>query len=130
MSCACSEAKALYFVGAPIKNLMNQGIQDQLKVVVYQVAQEGIHFLAPHIKKWKIFATYDDFGGKCIELGTICLEVISDEFAESVQKLEPGSSVVVLEGYKSDVFQKLFLVMWRCRGNAMDCLVAKVEMEE
>jgi hypothetical protein len=43
--------------------------------------------------------------------------------------LEPGSFVVALKGYERDVFQKLFLVMWRCRGDAVDCLVAKVEME-
>jgi hypothetical protein len=144
MARACGEAKSLYFVGAPIKNLMNCGIQDRLKVintglkgfarntkdckVVYRVAQEGIHFLAPHMEKRKIFATYDDFG-KCIESGTIRLEIFSEKFAESVRKLEPGSFVVALEGYERDVFQKLFLVMWRCRGDAIDCLVAKVEME-
>jgi hypothetical protein len=33
MARACGEAKALYFVGAPIKNLMNHGIQDRLKVI-------------------------------------------------------------------------------------------------
>jgi hypothetical protein len=144
MARACGEAKALYFVGAPIKNLMNHGIQDRLKVIntglkgfgrntkdckiVYRVAQEGIHYLAPHMEKRKIVASYENFG-KCIESGTIRLEVFSDEFAESVRKLEPGSFVVALKGYERDVFQNLFLVMWRCRGDAIDCLVAKVEME-
>jgi hypothetical protein len=144
MARACGEAKALYFVGSTIKNLMDRRIQDRLKVintglkgfarntkdckVVYRVAQEGIHYLAPHMEKRKVVATYGDFS-KCIETGTIRLEVFSDEFAEAVRKLEPGSFVVALKGYERDVFQKLFLVMWRCRGDAIDCLVAKVEME-
>jgi hypothetical protein len=144
MARACGDAKALYFVGRPIKNLMNRGIQDRVTVVntglkgfarntkdckvVYRVAQEGIHYLAPHMTKRKIIATYGDFS-KCVDAGTIRLETFTDEFADAVRKFEPGSFVVALEGYEHDVFQKLFLVMWRCRGDAVNCLVTKVEMD-
>ena len=144
MARACGDAKALYFVGTPIKNLMNHGIQDRVTIVntglkgfarntkdckvVYRVAQEGIHYLAPHMTKRKIIATYGDFS-KCVRAGTIRLETFTDEFADAVRKLEPGSFVVALKGYERDVFQKLFLVMWRCRGDAVNCLVTKVEMD-
>jgi hypothetical protein len=144
MARACGDAKALYFVCTPIKNLMNRGIQDRVTVlntglkafarntkdckVVYRVVQEGIHYLAPHMTKRKIVATYGDFS-KCVDAEAIRLETFTDEFADAVRKLEQGSFVVALKGYEEDVFQKLFLVMWRCRGDAVNCLVAKVEMD-
>ena len=144
MARAFSEAKALYFVGAPIKNLMDRGIQERVTIVntglkgfarnnkeckvVYRVAQEGIHYLAPHMTKRKIYAGLKDFS-KCLNTGTIRLENFTDEFAAAVRLMDPGSFVVALEGYEEDIFQKMFLVMWRCRGDAVNCLVAKVEME-
>ena len=144
MARANSDAKSLYFVGAPIKSLMDRGIQERVTIinsglksfgrnnkeceVVYRVAQEGIQYIAPHMSKRKIVANLDDFS-KCIQVGNIHLEIFSDEFADAVRKLEPGSFVVALKGYERDVFKKLFLVMWRCRKDAIDCLVTKVEID-
>jgi hypothetical protein len=99
-------------------------------MVIYQVAQEGIHYVvALHMTKRKIIATtYGDFS-KCVDAGTICLETFMDEFADAVRKFEPGSFDVGLKCYDHDIFQKLFLVMWRCRGDDVNCLVTKVEMD-
>eukprot|EP00978_Attheya_sp_CCMP212_P011427 scaffold28204_cov42-Attheya_sp.AAC.2 len=146
MARACGDAKILYFISNSItSNLIDRGIQDRLTVinsglkafernskdclVNYRVAQEGIHFVAPHMTKQKIVADPMDFV-KCIAPGGIRLEAtFTKEFTEKVRALAVGSFVVALNGYEMDIFKKMFLVMWRCRGDAINCLVAKVEME-
>jgi hypothetical protein len=142
---AGSEQKVLHFLGAPIVDLFKRGIQERVTIihsglkgfarnnkdceVRYRVAQEGIQFLAPYMTKRKIVADIGDFA-KCVDTeSNLRLELFSYDFAEQVRKLDPGSFVVALKGYENDVFRKLFIVMWRCRKEAIDCLVGKVELE-
>jgi hypothetical protein len=39
-----------------------------------------------------------------------------------------GAFVVALEGYEEDIAKKMYLVMWKCRGDNVNCLVTKSEM--
>ena len=140
------EAKIMYFMsGAIKKELIDRGLQDKvmpinsgLKAferntkreceVDYRVTQEGIHFIAPHMTKRVVVAEPEDFV-RCLGPGGIRLSSFSAEFAEEVRALSIGSFVVALKGYERNVSQKMFIVMWRCRGDAMNCLVAKAEMD-
>jgi len=147
MSRARGESKVLYFISRSIKeNLIDRGIQDRITVInsglkgferqnilrdcdmSYRVAQEGIQFLIPYMTKRIFTASIDDFH-KCVRTGLIKFDGFSESFRKVLEPLEPGSFVVVLEGYEKDIVKKMFVVMWRCRGVAMNCLVAKVEME-
>ena len=79
--------------------------------------------------KCKIVANIDNFS-KCVNMeSNLRLELFSDVFAVQVRKLDPGSVVVALKGYENDIFRKLFVVMWRCRKDAVNCLVGKVEID-
>ena len=145
MARANGEAKTLFFLAEPIKDMIDRGIQERLTVinsglkafsknnkdckVLYRVAQEGVHYVAPHMMKRKIVADLVDFW-RCISVDhSMRLEVFSEDFASAVKELDPGSFVVALKGYENDASKKLYIVMWRCRKDAVDCLVAKVEQE-
>mmetsp|Transcript_17586 Transcript_17586/g.38220 ORF Transcript_17586/g.38220 Transcript_17586/m.38220 type:complete len:946 (+) Transcript_17586:112-2949(+) len=140
------DAKILVFMSRAIKeNLIDQGLQDKVTVinsglkafernnkrecdVEYRVTQEAIHFIAPHMTKRIIVAKASDFV-RCIGPGSIRLSHSSTEFADAAKVLSSGSFVVALEGYERNVAAKMFLVMWKCRGEAMNCLVNKSEMD-
>ena len=144
---ASGESKVLYFISKSIKeNLIDRGIQDRITVInsglkgferqnilrdckmQYRVAQEGIHFLVPYMTKRLISTSMDDFHA-CIRTGLMNFDIFSEAFQKNIRALEPGSFVVALEGYEKDILKKMFLVMWRCHGEKLDCLVAKVEMD-
>jgi hypothetical protein len=40
-----------------------------------------------------------------------------------------GSFVIFLKGYENDYIKKLVVVMWRCRGDAVNCLVNQAELD-
>ena len=139
-------AKIMYFMsGAIKKELIDRGLQDKVMPINsglkaferntkreceadYRVTQEGIHFIAPHMTKRVVVADPEDFV-RCLGPGGIQLSSFSADFAEEVRALSIGSFVVALRGYERNVSQKMFIVMWRCRGDAMNCLVAKAEMD-
>lgn len=140
------QAKLIYFMsGAIKKELIDRGLQDKvmpinsgLKAferntkreceVDYRVTQEAIHFIAPHMTKRVVVADPEDYV-RCLGPGGIRLSKFSPEFAEAVRALTIGSFVVALRGYERNVSEKMFIVMWRCRGDAMNCLVSKPEMD-
>lgn len=149
MSRACSECKVIYFVARPVKRLFELGIQKRVPIVntglkgfmrnnrnvaecavSYRVCQEGVHFLAPYMKKRLFLAGVNDFR-VCLsgEGKTIHLSQFSENFRVQIAALSPGSFVVVLEGYEDTLDQKLVLCMWKCRGESVDGLVAKVEVD-
>mmetsp|Transcript_29745 Transcript_29745/g.44248 ORF Transcript_29745/g.44248 Transcript_29745/m.44248 type:complete len:976 (-) Transcript_29745:253-3180(-) len=138
------EAKVFYFISNAIKTkLIDCGIQKRVTVinsglksfernskeceVNYRIAQEGVQFIAPHMEKRKVIANFNDFSN-CIETGAIKLENFCDDFKKQVLPLSFGSFLVALKGYENDVAKKMFLVMWKCRGENMNCLVSKIEM--
>ena len=140
------QAKLIYFMSGAIKEgLIDRGLQDKvmpinsgLKAferntkreceVDYRVTQEAIHFIAPHMTKRVVVADPEDYV-RCLGPGGIRLSQFSPEFAEAVRALTIGSFVVALKGYERNVSEKMFIVMWRCRGDAMNCLVSKPEMD-
>jgi len=146
MARATGDPKVVYFLSKSIKtNLIDQDIQKRVTVinsgmkafernnkrdcgVRFRVTQEGVHYVLPYITKRVHVAKMDDFVA-CIASGGIMFDKFTEKFAAELKPLEPGSFVVALEGYEKDWVKKMFLVMWRCRGDALNCLVAKVEMD-
>jgi hypothetical protein len=75
------EAKTLFFLAKPIKDMFDRSIQEHLTAVInsglkafsksnkdckvlYRVTQEGVHYLAPHMTKRKIVTDLVDFIGR------------------------------------------------------------------
>jgi len=46
-----------------------------------------------------------------------------------MRELSTGAFAVALEGYETDVRSKLFLTMWKCRHDNVNCLVARAELD-
>jgi len=57
------------------------------------------------------------------------IDRFSPEFAARARALEEGGFIVVLEGFEERHDEKMVLVMWRCRGDHVNTLVAAVELE-
>lgn len=139
------DGKVLYFMTRTIKSLLiDRGIQDKVTVinsglkgftrnnkdceVGYRVSQEGVHFVAPHMKKRKISANIKDFE-MCLSGPTVQIKDFSEEFAAKVRPLAVGSFVVMLEGYENDYIKKLIVVLWRCRNDCVNYLVSQIEID-
>ena len=149
-------AKVIYFVTDSIKSdLLDRGVQDRVTVInsgvksferckmgqredndpdstrpakgSYRVAQEGVHFIVPHMTKRVVSADADDFA-KCLREGFLRLDSFGDDFAGKLGELEQGSFVVALRGHEDDMVRKMFLVMWR-RRDVVNCFVSKIEKE-
>jgi 16S rRNA C967 or C1407 C5-methylase (RsmB/RsmF family) len=142
---ACGDKKVLYFMSKTVKSqLIDRGIQERVTVVTsglkgfvrnnkdcdvdYRVAQEGVHFVAPHMKKRKIGADLKDFE-LCLSAPTVQIKDFSEGFAAEVRKLTAGAFVVYLKGYEDDYIKKLAFVLWRCRSDAVNYLVTKTEID-
>lgn len=140
-----SDGKVLYFITKTIKSLLiDRGIQDKVTVinsglkgfqrnnkdcqVPYRVSQEGVHFVAPHMKKRKISANLKDFE-LCLSDPTVQIKDFSEEFAAKIREMAVGSFVVMLEGYENDYIKKLIVVMWRCRADTVNYLVTQTEID-
>ena len=89
------------------------------------VVEAGV---APHLTKRKFGIDLEDFE-KCLQTDTIQLQTFSDEFASNVRDLSMGSFVVYLKGFENDYIKKFIVVMWRCRGDAVNCLVNRAELD-
>lgn len=142
MSRAKSNSKIIYFIGKAVKLYMDGGLQDKVTIinsglkafernnnqceVEYRVNQEGIHYLVPYMTKRKIIVDLSDFVN-CLRRGAIKFEYFSEAFAEEIRHLSVGSFVVLLKGHEEDFSKKLMLVMWKCRGEHVNCLVNQVE---
>ena len=144
MSRACGDARTLYFITKSVKSLIETGFQEKVTVinsglkgftrcnkdceVQYRIAQEGVHFVAPHMTKRKVVAEIDDFR-KCLEPGNTPLSTFSEGFAAEVRALSLGSFVVCLKGYENDYLKKLVLVVWRCRSDTSSTMANQVELD-
>jgi 16S rRNA methyltransferase RsmB/F len=144
MSRASGDSKVFSFIGKAVKQYMTAGLQDRITIinsglkafernnneceVNYRVAQEGIHYLAPYMKNRKFVISTKDFI-KCFSKATIPISALSAELADQIRKIAVGSFMVALEGYDQDTSKKLMMVMWRCRGDNINCLVCKIERD-
>ena len=140
------EAKVIYFISKSIKDeLIDRGIQNRVRVInsglksferctlqdsiaSHRVSQEGLQYVLPHMTKRVLKANMDDFYN-CVKEGFIQFDVFTEEFQKSLDALTPGCFIVTLDGYEKDLSKKMFLVMWRRPGKAVNCFVSKVEME-
>jgi 16S rRNA C967 or C1407 C5-methylase (RsmB/RsmF family) len=142
---SAGDGKVLYFMTRTIKSLLiDRGIQDKVTVVSsglkgftrnnkdcevgYRVAQEGVHFVAPHMRKRKISANLKDFE-MCLSGPAVQIKDFSEEFAAKVRLQTVGSFVVTLEGYENDYIKKLIIVLWRCRSDSVNYLVTQTEID-
>ena len=109
---------------------------------MYRVCQEGIQFLLPHMKKRIFYVNEKDFRTSVATPGkTAHLSNFSTELAEQLKPLTAGSFVLVLDWNQvelstlsdnvkaSDDKVVLAAVMWKCRGESIDSLVAKFEID-
>jgi len=144
MTRSAGDSKVMYFVGKPVKDLMDRGIQDRITVinsglkgfernahqceVRYRVAQEGIQFVAPFMSKRKLVIDLKTFK-TCLQQGSTPLDNFAESFKKTVSEFSVGSFVVVLEGFENNYAKKMMMVMWRCRSEAVNCLVCKTEMD-
>jgi len=142
---AGGDSKVLYFITNTIKtHLIGKGIQEKLIVintglkgfvrnnkdceVRYRVAQEGVHFVAPHMKKRKFSANLKDFE-MCLSAPTVQIKDFSDAFAAKIREVTMGSFVVMLEGFENDYIKKFVICLWKCRGEAINYLVTQTEID-
>ena len=146
MARANGDAKVIYFISNAIKSkLIDQGIQGRVTVInsglrafergtktvcesQYRPVQEAVQFIAPFMTKRKIIAEAKSFS-ECFAPGAIPITKFSSpEFAEEIRNLCVGAYVVALKGFENDAANKMFCVMWRCRGDNVNCLVSKKEL--
>jgi len=64
----------------------------------------------------------------CLKYGAIACDTFSEPLGSQMKDISLGAFVVALEGYEQDIAKKMYLVMWKCRGDNVNCLVATVEM--
>jgi len=139
------EPRMMYFLTKSITDMIqNHKIQDNLTVinsgvklfekckgdciVKYRVNQDGVHYLVPHMSKRKISVALCDFK-KCLGTGNIEIDMFTPQFGLEIKKMETGSFVAMLKGYEDHLEKKMYLAMWKCRRDAVMCLVAKVEID-
>jgi len=77
--------------------------------------------------KRKFIVSYDDFV-TCLDSGAISCAAFSAPLAAQIRDTSLGAFVVALKGYETNIAKKMYLVMWRCRGDNVNCLVNKSEM--
>jgi len=136
-----SSAKMMYYVTEQTNELFKTDIQKCVSVnaglkalersskdaeVNYRVNQDAIQFIAPYMTKRKFVVNARDFC-LCMNDGGIWTGNFSSDFTSKILELKEGSFVVVLEGFENDIEKKMMMVMWRCRGDAVNCLVSKIE---
>lgn len=140
---AGGESKVVSYIAPSVKALFDAGFQQRvtvissgLKVLIrkgqdaavnYRLSQEGVHFLAPHMTKRKFVVDRADFE-VCLSAEVVSLTELSMKLRELLLPLSAGSMLMVLEGYE-DGDDKMMLAKWRCRGEKMDNLVPKVELQ-
>jgi len=145
MARASGKSKLLYFITESVKkNLIDRGVQDRIQVinsglraferrnkddceVSYRPCQESVHFVGPHMTKRKFIASHKDFL-TALNRGAIKCDKFSEPLSTQIRELTFGAFVIALKGYENNIAKKMYLVMWRCKGDNVNCLVARPEM--
>lgn len=97
----------------------------------YRICQESIHFLEKYITKRKVTVPLSDLK-KCLEeMGNTAMDtnLLSKTTREKLSELEPGSFVMVVDGYDDQPKKKVIACMWRNRAETVNFLVGKIEIE-
>jgi len=61
--------------------------------------------------------------------GSIPICSFPDSVAQEIRALSVGSFVAALKGFEENKRKKMFVTLWRCRGDVINCLVNKHDME-
>jgi hypothetical protein len=77
----------------------------------------------------RIFVLSREDFGKCLTPDATAISSFSEDFQKGVREVSVGSFCVALVGYEKDYSRKMMMTMWRCRGDNINGLVAKVELE-
>jgi hypothetical protein len=78
--------------------------------------------------KRKVVLDRSDFI-KCMGQGAVPCSDFSDDVAKQIREFSLGAFAVALRGFEKNINKKLFLTMWRCKGDNVNCLVAKPELD-
>ena len=97
-------------------------------IISYRLVHEGVHYIAPYMTKRKLIVNENDFE-QCLAPGSIPVCNFSEETAKDIRALSVGSFVVALNGFENNVRKKMFVTLWRCRGDVINCLVNKHDMQ-
>ena len=93
----------------------------------YRPCQESVHFVGPHMTKRKFIVSHKDFL-TALNRGAIKCDKFSEPLSTQIRELTFGAFVIALKGYENNIAKKMYLVMWRCKGDNVNCLVARPEM--
>ncbi|GKZ00445.1 hypothetical protein MPSEU_000997100 [Mayamaea pseudoterrestris] len=145
MTRATGDAKIIYYVAPTVKEIIDQGFQTKLTMintglkgftrnskfseVSYRLCQEGAHFLAPFMSKRKFVVSREDFDICLNQKETTHLSAFSSNFHDEMKELTTGSFIIILDGFAERHGEKMILAMWKCRGDSVDGMVAKVEKD-
>lgn len=143
MTKAVGKAKIISYVAPTIKDLIDEGIQNRIKVInsglkaferssldncsIYRVSQDAAQFLMPLMTKRKILVSFDDFM-LCLDNNERFVDIESFSVREEIRALDVGSFVLVLDGYDDHFEQTMVFTLWRCRQERVDKLVSKVDI--
>ncbi len=77
--------------------------------------------------KRKYIVSYDDFS-VALRHGAIKCNEFSEPLATQIKELSFGAFVFALKGYENNVAKKMYIVLWRCKGECINCLVSQAEI--
>lgn len=83
--------------------------------------------MGPHMTRRKFIISTEDFKN-CLKYGAIPCDSFSEPLSSQMKALSLGAFTVALFGYENDISKKMYLVMWKCRGDNVNCLVNKIDM--
>ena len=144
MSRTEGNSKQFSFVSKSVRELMNLGIQKRLIIintglkalaknsesqVDYRVCQQAIPYIVSYMTaKRKIECTFEDFESALSD-GHTTIGTFSKGVSEPMMALSLGAFVLIMKGYENDIAKKMMLIMWRARGDKVNCLVNKAEKD-
>lgn len=143
-----SYPKILYFVPKSIQHLFNYNILEKVtvlttglrafergnrdKIIVqcsYRLCQECIHFILPYMSKRKFIVNSCEFKKCLLGCRMIPCDTFNPSLARGIRSLSVGAFAIVLKGFVDNIEKKMILTMWRCRGDAVNCLVTQLEQD-
>lgn len=147
--------KSITVISTGLKGFAKNNRNNEQSVVNYRICQECVHYFIPHMTKRKIIVNENDFRTALATPGkTMHVSLFSNEMAEQVRILSTGSFVLIhhintiptQDNYQntdemqtaipalSEQLQRekpllVAAVMWKCRGDSIDTLVAKIDID-
>ena len=116
-----SFSRSVYYMPAPLRNIMKGDNKDQLKIVTaglkildrkpkgpskdptceYRILQEAVELLVDHVQKRKVTIPIQDFCN-VLEGGLVSLRTMAQDSLDAISKIEPGPFICTYEYKKID----------------------------